>query len=434
MEEIVRVSGKEPVEVIPGLVSSLLRQADPVLGAEVLSKLGDSYPNSADTQYGIGRFAMSRGDRELALQSFDRALDIDPDNIEALLSRARLQMNMGNGDSALQPVEQYVGDNPELVSVRLGYARLLVESGKFERASDEFKQIATRFPDDAEAMFSIGLLALEIKRVEQAEDYLNQLLVLDKYNDEAHYYLARIFDSRKEYPQAIENYEAVEGGENFLNAQIRSAELYGVMGELEKGRERLANLKTLTDDPSLAAELISSEARMLVGNDMKAEALEVLTAGLEETPANTELLYSRALIAEQLDKREMFEADLRKVISINPENGYALNAFGYFLADRNERLDEAEGYLDKAIKLLPDDPAVIDSVGWLYYRQGKYQQAIEFLRRAYGILPDGEIAAHLGEALWVSGDQAEATEVWEEALRSAPDHELLNEVMKKFAH
>ena len=143
-------------------------------------------------------------------------------------------------------------------------------------------------------------------------------------------------------------------------------------------------------------------------------------------------MYARALVAERLDQRDLFEEDLAKVIAAQPDNAYALNALGYFLVDRNERLDEAEDYLLKAYQLLPNDPAITDSVGWLYYRLGDYTKSIELLRQAHSLLPDSEIAAHLGEVLWVSGDQAEATKIWEEALRESPDDNLLNSVMKKY--
>ena len=144
------------------------------------------------------------------------------------------------------------------------------------------------------------------------------------------------------------------------------------------------------------------------------------------------MLYSRALVAERLDKRELFETDLKTVIEVQPDNSYALNALGCFLDDRNERLSEAEGYLVKAYELMPDDAAIIDSLGWLYYRQGRYADSIELLQKAYDLLPDTEIAAHLGEVLWVSGDQLNATKVWEEALSAEPDDDLLNRVMEKY--
>lgn len=432
LEKIVDVSEEPAGDVIPGLVSSLLQQTDAQLGTEVLSRLGKRFPQSADAQYGIGRFAMSRGDRNSALEAFERALEIDPENVEALLSRARLKVDAGEGDESLGPVEKYLVKNPDNAPARLGFARLLVETGQYERAAEQFDEISERFPDQPESIFAIGLLALEIKRPEQAEKYLEQVVELGVHAEEANYYLGRISDSRKDYRKAIERYKQVEGGDNFLDAQIRSAELYGLIGEIEQGREMIANLRTLTEDQNIQVELINSESRMLNSNDLEVESLQVLTEGLQKYPDNSSLLYSRALVAERLDKTSIFEADLLKVINTDPDNGYALNALGYFLVDRNERLDEAETYLTRAIELQPDDAAIIDSVGWLYYRQGKYDEAIEMLRRAHKVLPDAEIAAHLGEVLWVSGDQSGATLVWEEALKTAPDDETLTAVMKKF--
>lgn len=432
LEQVINLSDEPPSMVIGNVVNSILRQSDTEVGAQVLDQLGERFPDSADTQYGIGRFAMSKGERETALKAFEKALQIDPENVEALLSRARLQVDTGNVDEALQPVEDFLASNDDNVAGQLGYARLLVEAGKYERATTRFDIIAEQFPDDADAFLTIGLLALEIKRVRQAEEYLERVIELDQHLDEAYYYLARISDSGRDYQKAIDRYQSVQGGDNFFSAQIRSAELHGLVGEVEKGRELISNLKTYTDEPAIQIELITSESRLLNSDDQHEESLLVLTDGLDRYPDDASLLYARALVAERLDKREMFEADLQKVITAQPDNGYALNALGYFLVDRNERLDEAEKYLTRAIELQPSDPAIIDSVGWLYYRQKRYDEAIEMLRKAYDILPDAEIAAHLGEVLWVTGDEASATQVWEEALKTSPDDDVLNRVMKKY--
>ncbi len=432
LEKVINLSDDAPSIVIGNVVNSILRQSDADIGAQVLDQLGQRFPDSTDTQYGIGRFAMSKGERVTALKAFEKALEIDPDNIEALLSKARLQVDTGNVDDALQPVQSYLDRNADNVPGHLGYARLLVEAGKYERATTQFEVIADKFPDDADAYLTIGLLALEIKRVERAEKYLERVVDLEQHLDEANYYLGRISDSGRDYQLAIDRYEAVTGGDNFFSAQIRAAELHGLVGEVEEGRQLIADLKTYTDEPAIQIELITSESRLLNSDDRHEESLEILSEGLERYADEASLLYARALVAERLDKREMFEADLQKVITAQPDNGYALNALGYFLVDRNERLDEAEVYLTKALELQPSDPAIIDSVGWLYYRQQKYDKAIEMLRRAYDILPDSEIAAHLGEVLWVSGDETSATQIWEEALKISPDDDLLNSVMKKY--
>lgn len=432
LEKVINLSGGSAAEVIPGVVNSILSQSDADTGAKVLAELGERFPNSADTQYGIGRFAMSKGERDTALQAFDRALAIDPENVDAILSSARLHLEVGDGDDALKPIEKFLRKQPDNVPAQLGYARLLVETGMFEEAADRLDEIAGRFPADADALYSIGLLGLDIKRVKQAEGYLLSVVDLNKHKDSAYYYLARISDSRRDYREAIDRYQKIQDGDNFFDAQMRSAELYGLVEEVDKGRALIGNLKTYSDDRSIQIELINSESRLLNSSDQHAEALKVLSEGLAVYEDEPSLLYARALVAERLDQRDLFEEDLAKVIAAQPDNAFALNALGYFFADRNERLNEAEGYLVRAYELMPTDPAITDSLGWLYYRQGKFDKSIQLLRQAHSLLPDTEIAAHLGEVLWVSGDQTEATKVWEEALRETPDDDLLNNVMKKY--
>ena len=432
MEQVVKLSDDGPAEVIPSLVDSILRQSDAELGSKVLHRLADRYPDSAEAQFGIGQLAVSNDERDIALQAFERALEIDPDNIETLLARARLQLDAGAGDASLKSVTAYLSRSPDDLSAQLGYARLLIDIGEVDRAADQFEVVHQSFPTDADALYTIGLLALDIGRVKIAESYLLSVVALDKHQDNANFYLGRISDSRDDYKQAIDRYREVQGGDNFFAAQIRAGGLHGQVGEVDESQELFATLRTFTDDKALQIEIISSESRMLNNNDLYDESLEVLTDGLNQYNDDTTLLYSRALVAEKLGKTEEFEADLKTVIEVQPDNSYALNALGYFLVDRNERLSEAEGYLEKAYELMPDDAAITDSLGWLYYRQGRYADSIELLQKAYDMLADTEIAAHLGEVLWVSGDQAKATKVWEDALRTEPDDDLLNRVMKKY--
>jgi len=432
MERVVALTDEGPGQVIPSLVDSILQQSDADIGFELIEKLAERFPESADAQYGIGRFALSKGDRDLALESFERALAIDPDNVDTLLARARVQLLIGEGDASLEPLTDYLSRTPDDLSAQLGYTRLLIDSGKVDRAATHFDVIAKTFPDDADALYTIGLLALDIRRVNTAEEYLTTVVSLGKYLETANFYLGRIFDSRRDYREAIDSYLNVQGGDHFFDAQIRAAELMGQVGDVGEGQALFKKLRTFSDEKAVQIELINSESRMLNGNDMFDESLEVLSGGLDQYNNNPALLYSRALVAERLERRELFESDLKTVIEVQPNNGYALNALGYFLADRNERLDEAQVYLQKAYELLPDDAAVVDSLGWLYYRQGNFAESVVLLQKAHKLLPDPEIAAHLGEVLWVSGEQAEATAVWEEALRESPDDDLLNTLMKKY--
>lgn len=432
IEQIVELSDNESGSVIPSVVDSILRQADPAVGSKLLENLAERYPDNAESQYGIGRFAMSKGERKFALKAFERALAIDPDNVETLLSRARLQLSAGEGDSALEPVTDYLTRSPDDLSAQLGYVRILIDSSKVDRAADQLETIYTAFPEDEDALYTIGLLALDIQRLSSAEKYLSTVAALDKYQDDANYYLGRISDNRRDYRQSIDRYLSVRGGDNFFSAQSRAAELYGVVGEIDQSRNLFAELRSLTDDSALQVELISTESQVLNSDNQYDESLKLLSDSLAQYRDDPILLYSRALLADKLGDHRMFETDLQKVIEVQPDNSFALNALGYYLVERNERLSIAEEYLVRAYELTPEDAAITDSLGWLYYRQGRYVASLKLLQKAYNVLPDPEIAAHLGEVLWVTGDQDKATKVWEEALRQAPDYDLLQRVMKKY--
>jgi len=217
----------------------------------------------------------------------------------------------------------------------------------------------------------------------------------------------------------------------YLSAQLRSAELYAASGQIDIGIERVRSLSPLLPDPAMQPMLITTESRMLQDAGRDEDAVGVLSAGLEKYPLNGELLYARALASDQTGDTETLISDLEKLISAEPENASALNALGYFLADANQQLDAAEGYLERAISLRPDDAAIMDSLGWLRFRQGNSEAAKRLLEQAYELLPDGEIAAHLGEVLWVIGDKGAAQSIWEKALLLSPDHEKLNNTMER---
>ena len=161
-------------------------------------------------------------------------------------------------------------------------------------------------------------------------------------------------------------------------------------------------------------------------------AFEVLEKGLERLPNHPDLLYDFAMAAEKVERMDLLEANLKKVIQLKPDHAHAYNALGYSLADRNERLSEARELIEKALKMAPDDAMIIDSMGWVMYRLGDLQRAAELLMRAYALMPDAEIGAHLGEVLWKQGRVAEAERVWREATARAPDNETLRSTIKRF--
>ncbi len=435
IEQVVELSVGEPGSVIPPLVASVLPQADTAAASQLLRELAERFADSAHTQHGIGQLALSRGEHQLASQAFERALAINPNDAVTLLARARLQLSGGTGtggEQAFEPVQQYLARSPEDLDAHIGFAQLLADSGNADEAAEQLEVIYNNFPGDADALYTAGLLALELRRIDNAERYLSSVAALDKHQDEANFYLAQIADSKSDYQIAIDRYREVQGGEQYYSAQIRAAELHGLVGEVEAGRELLTQLKSGTSDRTTTIELINAESRLLTFDGQYEESLQLLSDGIKQYSDETGLLYSRALVAERLNNRAVFETDLKRIIDIQPDHSHALNALGYFLTNRNERLDEAEEYLLRAHELSPDDAAITDSLGWLYYQLGRYVESLQLLKQAYAALPDPEIAAHLGEVLWVSGDQEQATKVWQEALRETPGDDLLNRVMKKY--
>jgi tetratricopeptide (TPR) repeat protein len=177
--------------------------------------------------------------------------------------------------------------------------------------------------------------------------------------------------------------------------------------------------------PERSERLFGIEADLLSRSGDLEGAVVALSRGLDTNPESASLRYARAMLGEQLDNLTLMERDLKAIIASDPENATALNALGYTLADRTQRFDEAYELISRALALQPGEPAILDSMGWVLYRKGEYAEAIGYLERAYAAFPDPEVAAHLGEVLWVSGDTDGAVKIWEAALEEAPDHEVL---------
>jgi Flp pilus assembly protein TadD len=178
--------------------------------------------------------------------------------------------------------------------------------------------------------------------------------------------------------------------------------------------------------------LVQAEAQLLREAKDYQESYVVLARALETQPDNVDLLYDSALAAEKLDKLDVTETNLRKLIQLKPDHAQAYNALGYTLADRTDRLKEAKEYIEKALKLSPEDPFILDSMGWVQFRMGNHKDGLDYLQRAYTQRPDPEIAAHLGEVLWVKGRPADAEKVWRDSAHDHPQNELLQETMKRF--
>lgn len=246
---------------------------------------------------------------------------------------------------------------------------------------------------------------------------------------ESSYYLGRVYEEKKDPETALKYYFAVHHGEYYLGAQSRAANLLAEQGKLARAREHLHSLRVGNEQDQVRLYLVEGELLRKAGQYQ--EALTFFADKLEKLPNDTSLRYARALVAERADKLALAEEDLRIIIEREPGNAQALNALGYTLADRTERLDEALDYITRALEVEPKDAAIIDSMGWVQYRLGNHAKAVELLRQALSLIHDPEIAAHLGEVLWEMGNKREALDVLETALEKYPEHKILLDAMKR---
>lgn len=406
------------------------RASNRAAALDVMQSLVALNPRVASAHFAMAHLLVRGGDLEKALVSVEEALKQRPDWEEAALFKARILLSQKEPQKARAFYESFLSDNRGANSVRLNYARFLVDQKEWQKALEEFKRVADNAPDDADTVYAVGLLSLQTNNLEDADKYLKQALKLRPENDQARLYLGQVAEQRKQYGEAVKWYLEVKDGEYYFEAQARLGVAFAKQGDLARARRHLDGIKAQNEaqrvQVALAHEQILRDARQFN------EALAVLNAAIQTVPGDKDLLYARALIAEKLHMLEITERDLREILKKDPKNVNALNALGYTLTDRTTRYDEALELLQQAMELKPDDAFIMDSMGWLQYRRGNSAEAVKYLRRALDIRNDAEIAAHLGEVLWVIGDRHEAESVWDRALRETPDNEALNGVIKKF--
>ena len=408
----------------------LVRQPDKSAVLRLVQRVTQPYQGVAEAHFAVAQAALAAGDRPLAQESVRRAQELRPEWEMPVLLEA--QIVSAEAPAKVVPLlERYLSRHPNAKDVRLHLARAYVGDKRFSDASAEFRRLLRDFPNSVEVVYPVAILALQQNDLDTAETQLKHLLELE-FSDRnlVNYYLGQVMEARKNEAAAIDYYAQVGLSEPFLNARNRQAMLLARAGKLDEARQVLQ--QTATMHPTERVALGQSEAQLLRDAKRYAEALEVLERLLKSNPGNAELLYDSALVADRLDKVALVEERLRQVIALQPENAHAYNALGYTFAERNMRLDEARELVARALALLPDDAFIIDSMGWVLYRQGDLAGALIQLQKAYGLRQDPEIAAHMGEVLWGLGRQDEARRVLREAARKDPDNEALAAAVKKF--
>lgn len=409
----------------------LSRESDKAAALKVMQGLVARHEREPYAQLSLSQLAALTQNLALAEQAAQRALQLKPDWNDALVLRARIQAERGDIKTALAGLRKALASHPKDNELRMNYARLLVQDKRFNEARDQFQRIARVAPDDADVQYALGLLAIDANQSADAARYFKRLLKLGKHEDEARYYLGRIAEDKRLYPEALNWYGQVTEGEHQFDAELRIAALLAKRGDLDAARARLHAMQE--QNPTLSTRIILVEAELLANAQRPNDAMALYDQALRNEPENNDLLYARALQAEKLGKLDILERDLRDILKREPDNALALNALGYTLADRTRRYDEALDLIKHALTQLPNDPAVLDSMGWVQYRLGHHDEALKYLRQAYELNDDAEIAAHLIEVLWTSGDKSAAGKLGKQAIKADPDNKALQGVLQRIA-
>lgn len=396
---------------------------------EEFEELKTAYPENQTLRIGLAHLYHQNDQIPEAYELISTLSEEMNDNPEVVILEVELLELLGEEERASRRLQQALENNTNHKQLRFQYARKLVDEQRYLDARDQFAIIVEQYPDDFDMLYSLALLSMEINLLSDARQYFQRLVNNAQRLDDSHYYLGFISTQENLDEEAIEHFFNVNGGGNFLQAQRSLTELMIRAGRYAEVKSRLQNIRFRNPDYNIA--LLSMEANVLMDEGYMEDAGRILNNAVGAFPNNIQLLFLRSVYSQELNDIELMEEDLRKIIQLNPNNPVAYNSLGYYLANSTQRYEEAYELIKRAIELAPDDPAIIDSLGWVQYRLGLYDEARENLGRAYELFPDHEVAAHLGEVLWVMGERSQARSIWRQALENQPDSEYIRSTMER---
>lgn len=410
------------VSLIPFLSQENAEDAD-----ELMRQLAKPYKNSASAQYAAGVMALQAGDSEEAIERASRALELQPDWLQAHLLKARAMLLAGDQAGAIDYTSRIVGDDPDPdPEARMELAIMLLSAGRDDDALSQVNQILLEQPGRTDALRLMAIINFRLDYLEAAWADFEDLLASGHYTMDALYYLGRIADRRSEQEQAVRLYSQVKRGNNALNSQRRVSAILAQQGKTDEALEHLRQFGAA--NPSFAIDMVEVEAQVLVSLERYPEALNAYERLIEYRPDDEVAALGKAELLLRMGSVDDAIKEYRRSVKRWPDSAMSLNALGYTLADRTAKYAEAEKLIKKALKLDPDSAAIIDSYGWVLYRLGENERALEELQRAYAILKDPEVASHIIEVLGKLEQQDEALKVLEEAELLNPDNKLLKDV------
>jgi tetratricopeptide (TPR) repeat protein len=415
----------------------LANEPDKTATFRLVQSLAQPYPSVPEANLAVALAAYNTGLNdpaitEAAMQAVDRALAQKPSWDQAVLLKAEL-LSRKSIDDASDYLVSFLKTDPESKVALSALAQIRIQQKRYAEAQDILKGLSAKDPNNREVQFGMAMLAIQMKDWGTAESLFQDLKRAD-YGEEGlvDFYLAQVAEESGNYELALERFRAVPDGERGWIAKLRAATMLGKLGRVEEARKYLSELPAETDEQRIQVRQV--EAQILRDAADNARAYDVLNQALVSFPDDPDLLYDLAMVAEKLGKLDVAEAKLSRLIELKPSNAHALNALGYTLVDRTSRIEEGMVLIERALVLAPDDPFILDSMGWAQYRLGKLDEAEKSLRRALDERPDPEIAAHLGEVLWAKGDRDHARDIWQTQLKAAPDNAVLLETVRRLTH
>ena len=397
---------------------------------EELRRLKVEFNNQTSIHLTLVQLLAQNGDFDEALSEVE-LLKVDTDlTPNIVILESQILQNMERPSKSIRVMRSGVAKFEKDKALRLSYARMLIQNKEYELAQKQFQILVKLDPQDWETLYSIALIDTQLENFDNAIEAYTKLIGVDQRADESQYNLGLIYQELGNLEKSIEHFRQVRiGTDNFLAAQQQATRLSIQRGRLDEAHDWLSQLSR--GQPRLEVLFTTIESSLLIQEEHPDAAEQLLDTALNKFPNEMDLLFARVLYFDAQSDTEGSERDLMQIILMQPEDSRALNHLGYMLADQTTRYEEALELIERAIAISPEDPAIIDSLGWALYKVGRYEEALVQMRRAFAAFPDDEVASHLGEVLWAMERFDEAMRVWQDALETDPESPLIAEAMER---
>ncbi|MCG3143061.1 MAG: Beta-barrel assembly-enhancing protease [Gammaproteobacteria bacterium] len=429
LDYILNSAAGEPAERMWAVANLLSREQDKKAAVEVMEKLIDQHGRTPEALFAYALLAIRAEQMDKAREAMDQVAELKPTNEGVAIAYIGVLQKQGETKAAIEWLESVLKNHPEQQNMRLIYARLLADDKQYDSAYKEFKALEKQQPANADVKYALGLLELQRQNSRKARPYFEELVKMGEHADEGRFYLGQIAESENDDALARKWFEEVKEGELLLDSRLRVALMLARQGKPEEAQKYLQGITPESEAERI--RLIRAEGEILADAGELQAAMDVYDRALNDT-YDSELLYTRAMLAEKMNRLDILERDLRQLLERDPDNSQALNALGYTLADRTTRYDEAYTLIKRALELAPNDFYILDSMGWVLFKQGKLDEALNYLGQARAQRDDPEVVAHMVEVLVAKGERNRARQLLAEALKSHPEDERLKKVKVKF--